>query len=125
MHFRDNCSGLHCNNQCPEMFTLGELDSDNWPSGLKATIVALVLVVTMLCVIAKGMFFAWLHCLRWKQRNHEEGDKTQEKHVVSTNEHQSLHSQTSEGALASDVPQSQTRSQQTPAVEHTHVCIII
>ena len=79
MHFRDNCSGLHCNNQCPETFTLGELDSDDWPPAAKAIIVALVLGVTIVCLIAKGIFCIWLCCLQRKQHDYrsEEGEKIQ------------------------------------------------
>ena len=97
MHFRDNCSGLHCNNQCPERLTLGELDSDDWPPVAKAIVAALVLVVTILCHIAKVMFYIWLCCLQrklsiwlcclqWKQsRYHREKDeKTQaSSHVIT------------------------------------------
>ena len=93
MHFRDNCVGLHCNNQCPDRFSFGELDSNDWSPVAKAVSVGLVLGVTILCLVAKGIFYIWmcclqrkqnmwLCCLQWKQ-HHCHGVKAEKKQASS------------------------------------------
>ena len=119
MHFRDNCSGLHCNNQCPETFTLGELDSDDWPPVAKAIIAALVLGVTILCLLAKGLCLTWLYYVQRKQRKYNclEGDKIQEKQsVASINSPNSVRV----GNPASASPPPPTTDRQVQPIEPVH-----
>ena len=61
------------------MFSLGELNSDSWPPAAKGVIVALVLGITILSLLIKGIFCTWLYCLQRQQRQQKrkEGSKTQ------------------------------------------------
>ena len=120
MYFRDDCSGLHCNNQCPETFTLGKLDSDNWPLVAKGVIVALVLGITILCVLVKGIFCTWLYCLQRQQskKKHAQGDGTQGNQAVTIN--RSLQSQSPARVitLPSVSSQSMTTAQQAGVLRY-------
>ena len=64
VHFRDSCSGPHCNAQCPEKFLLAELDSNNWSPAAKIIIVVLVVGITAFCLFLKAMFIVWLCWLK-------------------------------------------------------------
>ena len=46
---------------------MGELDSNDWHPVAKGVIVGLVLGITILCLVAKGIFFIWLCHLQRKQ----------------------------------------------------------
>ena len=66
--FRDDCQGPYCNTDCPEEFTLGELDSNNWPSEAKIILVIVVLVITVASLMLKVMFMMWYYQLQRNQQ---------------------------------------------------------
>ena len=68
LKFHDSCQGPHCNNECPEMFILDELQSDNWLPGIKVLLVLVVIGVVIACVVVKVIFLLWLWKLEWKQQ---------------------------------------------------------
>ena len=57
--FRDGCIGVHCNDACPEQFALGVLTSNDWPAWLKIVIAAIVVGLSLICLLVKAMFMAW------------------------------------------------------------------
>lgn len=65
--FRDACVGPYCNDQCPEIFTLGELTSNNWPIWGKSLIAGVVVVIVVCMLLTKISFVIWLFCLERKQ----------------------------------------------------------
>ena len=65
--FRDVCVGPYCNNQCPEIFTLGELTSDNWPIWGKILIISVVVAIVVCMLFMKTLFVIWLYCVERKQ----------------------------------------------------------
>ena len=86
VYFRDTCNGPHCNDQCPETFSLGKLNSNNWHPVAKCVIVGIVLLVMILCVILKLGFDIWLRILNKKQNRYNEeksqrGNESQVKHT--------------------------------------------
>lgn len=65
--FRDDCTGLYCNEQCPEMFILDELTSNNWSDAAKIILVLILLGIVAMCVVLKAMFMLWRYRLEKKQ----------------------------------------------------------
>ena len=65
---RDNCQGPHCNDICPEMFILGELDSNSYLPSSKVMLVLVVVGVAVFCILMKMIFVVWLWRLEWKQQ---------------------------------------------------------
>ena len=67
MEFRDSCYTAHCNELCPEEIDL-KLDSSLWSDGVEILVYCIVGMVTLVCFLMKGVFFAW-HW--WLLRNQE------------------------------------------------------
>ena len=70
--FRDARVGPYSNNQCPEIFTLGELTSNNWPIWGKSLIAGVVVVIVLCMLLTKILFVIWLFCLERKQSGYLE-----------------------------------------------------
>lgn len=68
--FRDNCQGPHCNDACPELFILGELEHNTWNPSLNVFITLLVCGTAALCIILKIAFALWLCSLEWRQKQY-------------------------------------------------------
>ena len=68
VEFRDSCYTAHCNEYCPEDIDLQLDNSYLWSSSVEILVYCIVGIVTMLCFIMKGIFFAW-HW--WLLRNQE------------------------------------------------------
>ncbi len=66
--FRDSCQGPHCNDACPEMFVLGEPNSNSWLPSSKVMLVLVVVGVAVLCILMKVVFVVWMWRLEWKQQ---------------------------------------------------------
>lgn len=64
----DNCQGPHCNDACPEMFILDDINSNSWLPSLKVILVLIILCVASACICAKVVFMVWLWRLEWKQQ---------------------------------------------------------
>ena len=55
--FRDACSGPHCSNTCPEQIALSQKEeAENWSSGVKIAIAAVVLLIGVICLIMKVLY---------------------------------------------------------------------
>ena len=52
--FRDQCSGPHCSNVCPEKISLQtDNPAEAWPRGAKIAIIAIVLLIAVVCLMMK------------------------------------------------------------------------
>ena len=61
------CTGILCNDQCPDQLLLGQLTSDNWPLWSKIFITVLVVGLATVCMLIKMAFVAWVWWLERKQ----------------------------------------------------------
>ena len=57
--FRDSCYTAHCNEYCPEDIDLQLDNSYLWSSSVEILVYCIIGIVTMVCFIMKGIFFAW------------------------------------------------------------------
>ena len=68
VEFRDSCYTAHCNELCPEEINFELSDSHLWENRYENFVYCIVGVVTLVCIILKGIFFIW-H--KWLLRNQE------------------------------------------------------
>ena len=68
--FRDSCQGPHCNDACPEMFLLGELNHNIWSSSVHVFLSLLVGGTAILCIVLKVTFTLWVCGMEWKQKQY-------------------------------------------------------
>ena len=59
VEFRDSCYTAHCNEYCPEDIDLQLDNSYLWSSSVEILVYCIIGIVTMVCFIMKGIFFAW------------------------------------------------------------------
>ena len=67
VEFRDSCYTAHCNELCPEEINF-ELDNSHlWNNRYEIFVYCIVGMVTLVCIILKGIFFFWHRWLLWNQ----------------------------------------------------------
>ncbi len=74
VHYQDNCNGIHCNRQCPDIVILGELHS-YWGVGAQVAITTAILSITLICVSLKVALSVYAHKIKWEQMSYEEFSK--------------------------------------------------
>ena len=65
--FRDSCYTAHCNELCPEEINFELGDSHLWEDSYEIFVYCIVGVVTLVCIILKGIFYIWHKWLLWNQ----------------------------------------------------------
>jgi len=68
LHFRDGCQGPHCNDACPEMFVLNDLESDIWKEGSKGILIVIIVGIALVCLVLKAVFTLWLWRMEYYQQ---------------------------------------------------------
>lgn len=68
LQYRDTaCRGPSCDPSCPDMLSLDESTSNNWPLWSKIVISSVVVGVVVVCVLGKAYFVYWLFLLEARQ----------------------------------------------------------
>ena len=67
VEFRDSCYTAHCNELCPEEINFKLDNSHLWNNRYEIFVYCIVGMVTLVCIILKGIFFFWHRWLLWNQ----------------------------------------------------------